>query len=266
MKLFDLNGPLMSALGKLADIVICNMMFCIFSLPIVTAGASLAALFACMQQLISDDAQDDGLIFRVFWRAFKQNFKQATLLWLLCLLAFGFLGVYYALVFSLEGILGRVYRVSFFVLCLVFLFGFQYLFPLQARYQNKLRHTIKNAWLLSVAAFPWTVLSLLVVGLGVYLSFFLSPNGFTMAVYLWAICGFGVLAYLNSFFFRRAFRKITPEAEQQASHQAEGALFTDEDHRRGDLLIQESSFSNPYWNQRDISPSKQPEKKGRKKR
>ena len=35
MKLFDPNGALMGALGKLSDVVICNILFC---------GASAAAL------------------------------------------------------------------------------------------------------------------------------------------------------------------------------------------------------------------------------
>jgi uncharacterized membrane protein YesL len=266
MKLFDINGPLMSTLGKLADVIICNLMFCIFSLPIVTIGASLSALYACMQQLVEDDDRDEGLLFREFWKAFRKNLKQGTLLWLLCLAAFGFLALYYKVVFSLEGTLGTVYRVSFFVLSIVFLFGFQYLFPLQAKYQNKIRHTLKNAWLLSVAAFPWTVLTILLTAASVYLSFFLNPNNFTMAVYLWAVCGFGVVCYLNSFFFRRAFRKITPEMEHGESEKAEGALFTDESHRKDDLMIQESSFSDPYWNQREVSKSTATNEKKRRRR
>ena len=40
MRLFDPEGPLMTALSKLADIVICNIMFVLFSLPILTFGAS----------------------------------------------------------------------------------------------------------------------------------------------------------------------------------------------------------------------------------
>ena len=76
MKLFDPNGPLMTALGKLADIVICNLMFCLFSLPVITVGASLTALYACMQKLIyDDDEKAEGLIFRDFWRAFRSNFR-----------------------------------------------------------------------------------------------------------------------------------------------------------------------------------------------
>ena len=45
MKIIDPNSPLLQALGKLSDIVFCNIMFVLFSIPIVTMiGASLTAM------------------------------------------------------------------------------------------------------------------------------------------------------------------------------------------------------------------------------
>lgn len=266
MKLFDWNGPLMIALGKLADIVICNLMFCLFSLPVVTIGASLAALFTCMQRLVSDEERDEGMIIRDFWRAFRQNFKQATLLWLVCLLAIAFLTAYYYVTAGMGGLAGRVYQVTFYLLLLLFLFGFLYIFPLQARYQNKPRHTLRNAWLLSVAALPWTLLSLAVIIAAVYLSFFLKPESFRMAIFFWVVGGFGVVAYLDSFFFRLAFRKISPEQLKPASSRPEGALFTDEEHREEDLLVQESRFSDPNWNRREDILGEDKPREGKKRR
>lgn len=46
MKLFDVDGPLMAALNKLADLVFANLLFILFSLPVVTLGASLNAFLA----------------------------------------------------------------------------------------------------------------------------------------------------------------------------------------------------------------------------
>ena len=141
MRLFDLNSPLMVALGKLADIIICNIMFCLFSLPVITVGASLTALYHCMQELIYDDERDEGMIIREFWQAFRQNFKQATVLWLICLLMIAFLYAYYWVSHSLGGAYARIYQTTFYALVLVFLFGFIYIFPLQARYRNEVRYT-----------------------------------------------------------------------------------------------------------------------------
>lgn len=231
MSLFDMNGPLMYNLGKLANIFLCNVLFCLFSLPLFTIGASLAALFACMQAIWDED--EDDIMAKQFWHAFKQNFRQGTVIWLICLAAAAFLGIYYFIVLSMTGTMGRVYRISFFMMCLIFLFGFQYLFPLQARYRNSIKNTLKNAWLISIAALPWTVLSILLVAGAVYISFFMNPDGVSLAVFIWGTLGFGIVAYLNSIFFGKAFRLIDPE-RLEAPHEAPAeALFIDEEHRTG---------------------------------
>ncbi len=252
MRFFDPDGPLMTALSKLADIVICNVMFVLFSLPLFTLGASLTALFSCVQELVEDEAKDDGLIFRAFWRAFRDNFRQSTALWLICLLGIGFLTAYWFVSRSLGGAFGRVYQVTFYLLALLFLFGFLYVFPLQARFVNSVRNTLRNAWLLSVAALPWTLAALALLIAVLYISFIMNPAAVEVFAYLWAVCGFGLLAYLQSFFFRQAFRKLSPELmKKKKTQQAEGAIFTDEEHREQDLMVQESSFSDPDWNRRE---------------
>lgn len=262
MRFFDPDGPMMTALSKLADIVICNVMFVLFCLPVFTIGASLTALFSCMQELIEDEEKDDGLIFRDFWRAFRAEFRQATCLWLICLLMIGFLTAYWFVAQSLGGTYGRVYQVTFYLLALLFLFGFLYIFPLQARYVNTVRNTLRNAWLLSVGALPWTLASLGLLIAALYVSFIMNPAAVEVFAYLWAVCGFGIVAYLQSFFFRQAFRKLSPELlTKKKSAQAEGAIFTDEEHREEDLMVQESSFSDPNWNRRDdLFPEEKPKK------
>ncbi len=256
MRLFDPEGPLMGALGKLSDVVLSNILFCALCLPVVTAGASLAALYTVMQELVEERA--DGMVLRAFWDAFRKNFKQATALWLLCLLAFAFLFLYYQVVAMLGGALGRAYQITFYVLLIAFLFGFQYLFPLQARFQNRVRDTLRNAWLLSILALPQTLLSFLVDGAALYISFFMNPGALNVSVFLWAAAGFGLLACLNSYIFRRAFEKIAPQlrGREPDGGRAEGAIFTDEGHRAQDLMAQESTFSDPDWNRR-----KEPEKR-----
>ena len=264
MKMFDPEGPLMTALGKFADIVLCNLMFCVLCLPIVTVGASTAALYACMLALVYEEDKSDGLIFRDFWRAFRSNFKKATLLWLVCIIGVAFLAAYYWVVQFMAGSYGRVYQTTFYLLALLFLFGFVYIFPLQARFENTVGNTLRNAWLLSIAALPWTVLLLLIPAAAFYISFVMNPAVVDLFVYLWAVCGFGVVAYLQSFLLRKAFQKLSPEAAQVKTVRTEGALFTDEEHRTDDLMVQESAYSDPNWNRReDLVPTA---KRGKKRK
>ncbi len=106
-----MNGPLMNALRTLANIFLCNMMFCLLSLPLFTAGAALTALYVCMQAIIEDDEED--VIVKQFWNAFRQNFKQATAIWLLCIFVFVFLGIYYLIIISMGGAAGKMYCIPF---------------------------------------------------------------------------------------------------------------------------------------------------------
>ena len=101
--LTDPNGFFMELLRKISDIVFCNVLFCVLSLPVITAGAAMTGLSAAMQ-LIAEDKEDEGKsALRVFWQNFKDHFLRATLLWLSGLLGIAFLLLYYHTVNSLEG-------------------------------------------------------------------------------------------------------------------------------------------------------------------
>ena len=214
MKLFDVDGPLFSALDTFSKLVLCNLCFVLFSIPVVTIGASLTALYTCTQRLVYEESREEKLVFLEFWHAFRRNFKQATALWLICLAAILFLGAYYFVVQRLAGGFGTLYMVTFFFLTLVFLFGFLYVFPLQARFKNTVRNTLRNAWLLSVAALPWTVLTILLIAGAVYVSFIMNPGAAGFFTYLWAVCGFSIVAYFQSFLTRQAFRKLESSGKE----------------------------------------------------
>lgn len=196
----------MTALGKLADLVFCNVLFCLCSLPVFTIGAALTALFDCTLSLVDDN--EEQLIFQQFWRAFRKNFKRATGLWLLCLAVIAVLALYALVVNALTEALYRVYCITFFVLIFLFLAGFQYIFPLQARYDLSVKATLKNAWLLSFAALPMTLLALAVPAAAFYVSFIMNPGAVNVMFFLWVFVVIAVIAYLDSFFYRRAFRKL----------------------------------------------------------
>ena len=119
MKIFDPEGPLMTALAKLSDAVFCNIMFCLCSLPIFTIGAALAALYDCTMSIVEDTEKPS--MFKQYWTSFRKNFKQATLLWLICLGVILILAAYSAAVGTLGGGLRKTYQVVFFLLAFLFL-------------------------------------------------------------------------------------------------------------------------------------------------
>lgn len=208
-KIFAIDSPLMVALGSLADLVFCNVLFCLCSLPLFTVGAALTALYDCTISIVEE--REDSFIIRQFWRAFRENFKRGTALGLICVAVFVLLGAYYLVVGALSGGLRRMYQITFLVLAILWLAVFQYIFPLQAKFRMKVGQTMKTAALLSAAALPWTLASLAVTAGAVYLSFFMNPDGLGIALFLWFFVIIAVVAYLNSFFFRQAFKRLAPE-------------------------------------------------------
>lgn len=100
MKLTENEG-----IGKiLADFVNCiwlGLLWLACSLPLVTLGASTTALYYAV---VKGVRHDRGTPTRLFFSAFRENFKTATLTWLLCA---GFLAVVTADIVILRGALLR---------------------------------------------------------------------------------------------------------------------------------------------------------------
>ena len=211
-KFFSLESPLMVALGTLADLVFCNILFCLLSLPLFTVGASLTALYDCTLSIV--EQQEESFIIQQFWKSFRRGFKRGTALGLICMAVFALLWGYYAAVGTLSGGLQRTYQITFLVLAFLWLAVFQYIFPLQAKFRMKVGRTLKTAALLSAAALPWTLASLAVTIGAIYLSFFMNPDGLGVAAFLWFVAIVAIMAYLNSFFFRQALKRLIPEHDE----------------------------------------------------
>ena len=83
------NNPVMSALGAIWDLVLLNLCWLICSLPVITAGASSAAMFYCVRKMLNEETwkvQDD------FLRVFRDEMKLSIRFWLPLLLFEIFIG------------------------------------------------------------------------------------------------------------------------------------------------------------------------------
>ena len=83
MKLFSLDSPVMKSLSFIGDLIILNVLFLVCCIPLVTIGASATALYTISMRMA---AKDDRGILKPFFRAFKENIKKATVIWLTFLL------------------------------------------------------------------------------------------------------------------------------------------------------------------------------------
>lgn len=75
----------MCALSRLADLMLLNLAVLVCSLPVLTIGASAAALFAAVRDLINERG---GSILRAYFVHWRREARRATLLFLPFLLPF----------------------------------------------------------------------------------------------------------------------------------------------------------------------------------
>lgn len=200
----DKKAWLFSCLDLLGELFVLNLIYVLFSLPIVTIGASTTALYS---EAIKIATHSNGPVWSGFVKSFKTNFKRATILEGLILLYAVVLFAQYMLVIMDDGILGNIYLVVFFITMAVGILTISFLFPLLARYEDRLAGTIKNAFLLSVSNLGACIKIVALWGGFIGLSI-IYPKLFLMTWFLWLLLLFALVSYLVSRIALNVFSRI----------------------------------------------------------
>ena len=114
-KLFGMDSPLMGALMKIGDLLCLSVLWLVFSLPILTIGASSSALYAAVYHCLR--RSKPGL-WKHFWNAFRENFKRSTLAWLIELAVLALFALDAAVFRSIRisgGAMGKLYWAALFL-------------------------------------------------------------------------------------------------------------------------------------------------------
>lgn len=152
MKFFSYESKFSQLLLKLCYACYLNLLWFVCSLPIVTIGASTTALYYCCLKIVRDE---DNHVGAMFFRSFRENFKQATVLWLIMLGVGLFLAgdgyVLYHLRQNSGGTLAVMWTLILAVViaaAVVYVIVLEYVFPLLASVSNTNAAMLKNAFLI----------------------------------------------------------------------------------------------------------------------
>ncbi len=204
MKFWAIDSPVMRVLGRLGDIIILNMIFVVGCIPVITIGTSLSALYTVAMKMARGE---DPSVWKEFWKAYKRNFRPATICWMIMAVIAILLFVDFRIIGVFKG--SSIYSIMRIVLAIIggmWMLMFQYLFPYIARFENGIFATLRNALLLAAAHIPSTIV---IVGLSVgsvILTLFTSRT-FVIASIIWVFFGFAVLTYAQAFLLCRIFEK-----------------------------------------------------------
>lgn len=169
--------------------IILNLLFIFCSIPIITIGASATAM--CYVTLKARDGYE-GSVCKHFFKSFRQNFLQATLIWLFLLFLMAVLGINYHMIQTVEGFSYQIMRIVIYISTLVLAMLALYVFFLQSRFHNTVTQTFRNALILAIGNAPRCILVLAIIA-AAYVITILTENTFWYGLLIWIVIGFSAL-------------------------------------------------------------------------
>jgi uncharacterized membrane protein YesL len=238
-KLFDLDSPLMRILNKVADLMILNvatllfcvpglfsgyvalqiymsegvinlpaiLMFVVLSIPI---GSALTGMHFVLLKMVRGD---EAYIIKDFWKSFKLNFKQASVIWLIFEVA-GFLLIADYKIYMGSDTFPKIMLIMTGVVAIVIFIIYIYVFPVLSRFSNTIANTIKNSFLMSVLGLPRTLGMILITGA----SFALPVLGATLIYRIFPIYllfGLSLPGFLCALLYSPLFKRFEPEVKDE---------------------------------------------------
>lgn len=204
MKLFNPDSPVMSFLSQVADLVILNILWLVFCLPVFTIGASTTAMYRVCLNILRGEGSG---VVRTFWASFKLNFRQGVLIFLISLLPLA-LVIYELWVFLSGAVETTLWTGAMF--CLPFLLVsmiLAYVYPLLAQFDNSILNTLKNACLLAVSKLPYSLI-MTALNLSAFLLFYFATSFFFQTAIFWLLIGGSLVAFINTVLLRKIFHQV----------------------------------------------------------
>lgn len=207
--LFSADSALMRGLGIVADVIVLNLIFIATSIPLVTTGASLTALNFTAMRIATGECNS---VTGDYFRSFRRNFRQATVVWLILLALVAVLAAWYVVVTNLT--FGPLAELGLLAIWYILAFNFAaaalFVFPYLAQFEGSTLTVLGNARRLSWKH-PFTVLGAMgLIALTVTITIFYPQ--FTGYGLFWLFLGFAGIATINGRLFASVFSKYIAAA------------------------------------------------------
>lgn len=207
MNLFNEDSLLGRILDFTGKMILLNLLWIFCSIPVITIGASTSALYYAAFKLRMDPESSP---LKNFIKSFKQNFLQASAIWILLLAFAGLLFLesrWLLLSGNTSSILLCFALAGVGILWVVLAF---YIFPVIAAFRNRMIKLTGHAFYFAFHKPLYLLAVLLITCMPMYFTL-VDAGLFPVYVFIWLMAGFAVTAYVNSWFLLKLF---TPWLEQ----------------------------------------------------
>ena len=208
-RLFNLDNPFMQFLFRVSDLIILNLIFMLSCIPIVTIGASISALHSVCLKIVRGQ---ESYMWQGFWKAFRQNFKQGTILWIISILLFIFINMDYTILNAVDIPFFSYLKVALGAVSAILFSMFIYVFPVIAHFKCTIRQAIKNALFMTIGHLPFSIILVVMYSLIFFLATW-NVKTLALVIVVATICGFSVVTLTACIIFDRIFKKYEPEQE-----------------------------------------------------
>ena len=198
--IFNLDSTFMKYANKFADLMFLNMIAIIFCIPIFTIGASLTAMHTMVLKIYRDE---ESYVIRGFLKAFKENFKQATIIWLLYLAMILVLFLDFWCIRNYDMNIPKFFNYALIFITVLGAFSFTWAFILQSRYENKIINTLKNSLIVGALHIFYSVMMIILAALPI-ICFAIFP----VALPVYFAFGMTLPALLQAMLYSRVFDRL----------------------------------------------------------
>ena len=211
------DNKFMTGIDKIVDVFYISILWVFACIPIFTIGAATTAMYYTINKVLRHGR---GYVWKEFWGAFRSNFKQSTIIWLIMMLLYALMAfdTYVMYKFAESGAsYGKIY--IFFVVVMIFVTMWAlYVFPFVARFSNTTKAVMKNAALIAIANLPKTLL--------IFLIFVAAAFGVYMIGFLVVVIP-AVAMWIMSYLLEGIFRKYMTPQERAAEDERNGEYHQD---------------------------------------
>lgn len=222
--LFNPDNKFFTFMAKVADLMILNFLCIICCIPVITAGASITAMFYVTLKMVRGE---ETYIVKGFFHSFKQNFRQGIVIHLIMLVVGIILvfDLYFTRQMADQNVMYKVLTYVFMVGIVIYLMIFTYIYPMLAKFYNSVKNTFRNSLLMSIRHLPYTLLMMAVTVAPILIMIFAGQIG-SFVILFYILMGFAVIAYINSRFFVKIFDRYIPNEEDQEEGEKEVEIDT----------------------------------------
>ena len=209
MRFFSYESKASQILLKLGQSCWLNVLWLICSLPIFTLGAATAALYTVTLKMVKDREGDIAL---PFFRAFRDNFKQATATWLLTLALLLFLALEWYWCGQFGGLF-LIFRLGLIVIAASVFFVAIYIFPTMAAFEASIRDLIRDSIFFAFKK-PLNLLVILFFHIFPMYLTYSDLQSLPLYAFIWCLCGFASVGMITSSLLIREFTPYLPEVDE----------------------------------------------------